>query len=82
MKISWRHRERRRARSFAITESAVASETMSLIENFSGKGIIRQILGCGVVDENEENCQNRETAHKPGPYVLKELLIGDGNVHK
>ncbi len=82
MKISWRHCERRRVRSFAITEGAMTSEAMGLIENFSCKGIIYQILGCGVADEHQKDCQNCETSHKRGPHVLQELSVGDVSVHR
>ncbi len=57
MKISWRYSERCRIGSFAITEVAMTSETMGLIESFSGQGIIHQILSCRVVDEHQKDYQ-------------------------
>ena len=64
MKISWRYRERRRVRSFAITEGAMTPEAMGLKENFSCKGIIYQILGRRVADTHQKDCQECEASHK------------------
>ncbi len=64
MKISWRHHERRRVWPFAITEGAMTSVAIGLIENFSGKGIVHQILGRRAAGKHQKDCQECEASHK------------------
>jgi hypothetical protein len=82
MKISWRHRQRRRVRSFAITEEAMTPETVGLIENFSCKRIIDHILGCRTVDTHQKDCQECEASHQGSPHIFQELSVGDVCVHR
>jgi len=82
MEISRRHRKRRRVGTFTITEGAMTPEAMGLIENFSRKWIIYQILGRCVADTDQKDYQECKASHKREPHIFQELSVGDGCIHR
>ena len=81
MKISRRHGERRCVRSLTVTEGAMTSEAMGLIENFSFKWIIHEALRCRVADEHEKNGQEGEASDTQPLPILQECSVGEETGH-
>lgn len=58
----------------------MTSESMDLIENFACEGVMREVLGCRVVDEHQQACQECETSSKRSTHILQEFFVQEASV--